>query len=392
MLVGVAAPAGGRVAKGLKARVVVGLLGTILHRANIVSSRTPIGLPRRARKFSKGVLILDPLSQAAVGAVVPQAIMKRQEIIRLTLVGALSGMAPDLDVFIRSDTDPLLFLEYHRQFTHALIFIPVGSLLCAAVFTQTFARGIPFLTVWLAACLGYATHGLLDACTTYGTLLLWPFSDARIAWNSIAVIDPLFTVPLVVGIIWGLVRRNVWAARVGLLWALCYLGVGLIQHDRAAAVGQALAADRGHSGVSVSAKPTLGNVLLWKVIYRHQGQFWVDAVRVGFGTRVYPGGSIPEFDPGLHLPWLDNASQQGRDLERFRWFSSDYLAMDTDNPLLVVDMRYSLLPNEIKGLWGIEFDPEASSQAHVRYRAQRSADAQRAGLLWAMLKGAEVPD
>jgi inner membrane protein len=335
---------------------------------------------------------LDPLSQAAVGAVVPQATMKRPELLRLTLVGALAGMAPDLDVLIRSDSDPLLFLEFHRQFTHSLLFIPLGSLLCALVFSRLFARGIPFLAVWLAAFLGYATHGLLDACTTYGTLLLWPFSDARIAWNNIAVIDPLFTFPLLIAIVWGLVRRSTWAPRIGLAWALIYLSVGLLQHNRAAAVGESLAVERGHEGVAVSAKPTLGNVLLWKVIYRHEGRFWVDAVRVGLDTRVYPGGSIAEFNAGADLPWLDSASQQARDLERFRWFSSDYLAMDTDNPLLVVDMRYSLLPNEIKGLWGIEFDPGADGDAHVRYRAQRSADSERARRLWAMLKGADAPD
>ena len=121
--------------------------------------------------------------------------MRHRNLARLTFIGALAGMAPDLDVLIRSNTDPLLFLEYHRQFTHSLLFIPLGSLLCALVFWKTIGRGINFSTVWLAAFLGYLTHGLLDACTTYGTLLLWPFSDARIAWNTIAVIDPLFTLP-----------------------------------------------------------------------------------------------------------------------------------------------------------------------------------------------------
>ena len=260
------------------------------------------------------------------------------------------------------------------------------------MFSALFARGIPFLAVWLAAFLGYATHGLLDACTTYGTLLLWPFSEVRIAWNNIAVIDPLFTLPLLFAIVWGLVCRSTWAPRIGLAWALIYLSVGLLQHNRAVAVGESLAVERGHEGMAVSAKPTLGNVLLWKVIYRHEGRFWVDAVRVGLDTRVYPGGSIAEFDASADLPWLDSASQQAGDLERFRWFSSDYLAMDTDNPLLVVDMRYSLLPNEIKGLWGIEFDPGADGDAHVRYRAQRSADSERARRLWAMLKGADAPD
>ncbi|MBT6039449.1 MAG: metal-dependent hydrolase [Halieaceae bacterium] len=332
---------------------------------------------------------MDPLSQAALGAVVPQVAMRHRDIARLTLVGALAGMAPDLDVLISSEQDPLLFLEYHRQFTHSLIFIPVGALLCALAFWKTIGRGIDFLTLWLASILGYLTHGLLDACTTYGTLLLWPFSDVRIAWNTIAVIDPLFTLPLLFGVLWGVFRQSVWAPRFGLVWAMAYLALSSFQHDRALAIGEGLAESRGHSVISVSAKPTLGNILLWKVIYRYEGQFWVDAVRVGVTAQVFPGGSVAAFDPRVHLTWLQPGSQQALDLERFRWFSNDYLAIDESDPFLVVDMRYSLLPNEIKGLWGIQFDPEADAMQHVSYQTQRSVDSGRAKRLWGMLRGDE---
>ena len=330
---------------------------------------------------------MDPLSQAVLGAVVPQATMRHRNLARLTLIGALAGMAPDLDVLIRSSSDPLLFLEYHRQFTHSLIFIPIGSLLCALVFWKTIGRGLNLSTIWIAAFLGYMTHGLLDACTTYGTLLLWPFSDARVAWNTIAVIDPLFTLPLLVGVLWGLARKSVWIPRLALCWALLYLTAGSLQHDRAVAVGEKLAQNRGHDGVSVSAKPTLGNLVLWKVIYRHQGQFWVDAVRVATDVQVYPGGSVAAFDPEVHLTWLPQDAQQRRDLARFRWFSNDYLAVDLQDPLLIVDMRYSLMPNEIKGLWGIKFNPDAGPDQHVSYEVQRSVDSARAKKLWAMLRG-----
>ena len=78
---------------------------------------------------------------------------------------------------------------------------------------------------------------------------------------------------------------------------------------------------------------------------------------------------------------------QAKDLERFRWFSNDYLAVDRDDTLLVVDMRYSHLPNEIKGLWGIRVDPNASVDEHVTWIARRSADSERFQQLWAMLKG-----
>ena len=115
------------------------------------------------------------------------------------MLGFLSGMAPDLDILIRSSTDPLLSLEYHRQFTHSLIFIPFGGLICALFLFVVFKKISPFnfKKTWLYCTLGYGTHGLIDACTSYGTLLFWPFSDIRIAWNNISIIDPLFTIPLI---------------------------------------------------------------------------------------------------------------------------------------------------------------------------------------------------
>ena len=145
---------------------------------------------------------MDPISQAALGAIAPQSAAHKTKrdslgLLRIGLIGALAGMAPDLDVLIQSSTDPLLQLEYHRQFTHSLIFIPVGAALCALAFWPFFKKHMSYQQIWLIATLGYGTHGLLDACTTYGTLLLWPFSDARIAWNTISVVDPKPTLVLV---------------------------------------------------------------------------------------------------------------------------------------------------------------------------------------------------
>ena len=76
--------------------------------------------------------------------------------------------------------------------------------LCGELFAR---RHLSFPRTWLYAALGFATHGLLDACTTYGTQLLWPFSDARIAWNVISIIDPLFTVPILLLVVFAAARR-----------------------------------------------------------------------------------------------------------------------------------------------------------------------------------------
>ena len=68
---------------------------------------------------------MDPLTQGVVGAALPQATRRKTQVGIAGAFGFVAGMAADLDVLIRSETDPLLFLEYHRQFTHSLIFVPV---------------------------------------------------------------------------------------------------------------------------------------------------------------------------------------------------------------------------------------------------------------------------
>ncbi len=131
---------------------------------------------------------MDPLTQGVLGATLAQSGSRRREAVVAGALGFLAGMAADLDVLIRSPSDPLLFLEYHRQFTHSLVFIPIGALICALALHALLGRRwqLQFGRSYYYCLLGYATHALLDACTTYGTMLLWPFSDARIAWNTIS--------------------------------------------------------------------------------------------------------------------------------------------------------------------------------------------------------------
>ncbi|HKK22182.1 MAG TPA: metal-dependent hydrolase, partial [Pseudohaliea sp.] len=241
---------------------------------------------------------MDPLTQGLAGAALPQAAVRGTGAATAGLQGFLAGMTPDLDVLIRSSEDPLLFLEYHRQFTHSLVIIPFGGALCALLLHPLFGRrrGLTPLTTWLCCTLGYATHALLDACTTYGTQLFWPFSDVRVAWNVVSIIDPLFSLPLALAV--GLAA---WTGRrgfavVGLCWALGYLGLGVLQREEARALGEALARERGHGPVAVVAKPSFANILVWKTVYRADGRFFVDAVRTGWAPLQCPGGSIAVLD------------------------------------------------------------------------------------------------
>ena len=321
---------------------------------------------------------MDPISQGALGAVASQVVPRPEKLRAVAFLGCIAGMAPDLDVFVNSSSDPLLFLEYHRQFTHALLFIPVGAALVALPLHPFVRRTLQFRQTYLACLLGYATHGLLDACTSYGTQLLWPFSDERVAWNNISIVDPLFTVPLLCLVILAAVLRRRALALAGLIWAIGYLLLGAVQHQRAEAAGAQLAAERGHQPHRLSAKAGFANLLVWKVVYEHDGRFYVDGIRAGPAVTVCPGASIARLDVRRDFPWLDPDSRQARDVERFRWFSDGYVAVDPRVPNRIVDMRYSMVPNTIDPLWGIELDPEAPPDRHVRYlEVQESRSEQR---------------
>lgn len=332
---------------------------------------------------------MDPLTQGALGAALPQATRKKSHVAVAGLLGFLAGMAPDLDIFIRSDVDPLIYLEYHRQFTHALIFIPVGGFLCALVFHWILGRRwqLTFAQTFLFCTLGYATHALLDTCTSFGTMLFWPFSYERFSWSVVSVIDPLFTVPILVLVVIAGLRKKPMLARIALAWAGIYLTAGALQHRSALVMGGEIAASRGHKPIRLEVKPSFGNIVVWKTIYETKDRYYVDAVRVGVGPRVFAGESILKLDKSRDLPWLDLTTTQANDIERFRWFSDDFLAKDPKYPNRIIDVRYSLMPNEVNALWSIELAPDAPSTAHARFLTHRSSSRENLGRLWRMVSG-----
>lgn len=337
---------------------------------------------------------MDPLSQGVLGAAASQSLSKRNEVLGASVLGFLSGMAADLDIFIRSDNDPLLFLEYHRQFTHSIIFMPVGALICACVFwlfAQIFIKHstLSFTRVYLYSLAGYATHGLLDSCTSYGTQLFWPFSDTRVAWNNISIIDPLFTLPLLVLTLIALLKHSRVAGLFAASYALLYLSLGLVQEQRAQDAAQQLAQSRGHKAVNLSVKPSFMNLIVWKSIYEFEGRYYVDAVRTFKTNSFYLGSSIAKLDIKRDFPWLDMGSQQAKDIKRFSWFSDQHLAVAADNRNRIIDMRYSMLPNKLDGLWAIELDKQANGNTHVRWTHTRNSSDRKENIakLWQMVKG-----
>ena len=329
---------------------------------------------------------MDPLSQGTVGAAFAQSVANKNNIFKIGFIGFLAGLTPDLDVLIKSSTDPILSLEYHRQFTHSLFFIPFGSLIFAILIFPFVKSSLSLKTVYFVSLLGYSTHGLLDACTSYGTQLFWPFSNERVSWNNISIVDPLFTIPILILLGVAIKTKKKIFSFFGIGWIIFYLSIGFVQYERAFSAAIELASKRGHSVERLTLKPSFGNLILWKSIYKYKETFYVDAIRTAQSSTWCLGETIRVFDYKYHLPDLDKESQQKKDIERFRWFSQDYLGYDKEKKI-VTDVRYSMIPNQIEPMWGLTIDEQRDVNEHATWWTSRNLDHNQLDLFIDMLKG-----
>ena len=305
---------------------------------------------------------MDPITHAALGASCSQAIFGKYNKNIPWKVGALAAMTPDLDIFIRLKNDPMSLEFWHRNFTHSLLFIPLGGIL-VALFFLCFSRYRRHWKVTLgAALLGYSTHGLLDALTSYGTVLLWPLSYIRISWDIISIIDPMFTIPLILGVAWSVIHQDQKGVLLGLLCASFILFFNNIQHQRALQRIQAFATQHKLRLTSIRALPELASSVNWRVIAKNNHCLVINQVHTPIlkSSSIMSVAQIPLFSS---IASSGTTSGQQQDLAIFSWFTDDYMVVAQQVPLILADGRYTMGNNPLYSLWGIEFLP---TKEHVK--------------------------
>lgn len=297
---------------------------------------------------------MDLITHALTGALVATSTAPKDKRRPAAIAGGVSACVPDFDVLIRSSTDPLLVLEYHRHFTHSLFFAPLGAALAMLILWPLLRRHLNGAALFFAALAGYISACLLDVCTSYGTHLLWPVLPHPVSLNLIAVVDPLFTLLVAMGLLLALRSQSRW--RFGLVAAVLYLGLGALQLHRAENIARQWAESR-FVPEKILVKPTLGNLLLWRVLLTEGDRVQVIAVRAGFfNQQVYVGDTAEIFDPAT---WnLPKNSRALRDIRRFAGLSEGYLTTIKDREGQIGDLRYAMLPTSAAPLWGIGVDTE----------------------------------
>mgnify|MGYP001169293573 FL=1 len=284
---------------------------------------------------------MDSVTQIVLGASIQGAMLGRWQGRKALIYGAALGTVPDLDVLIDYG-DAVADMTYHRGFSHSLFVLATLAALLTWLIRKRwpdagYSSGRLFATLALVLC----THPLLDSFTTYGTQLFWPLPMPPVAISSIFIIDPLYTLPLLLamlaGLVIGLGRSGLRWQYAGLLLSSLYLGSTLIGKQMADHHLQAALAQQGIQPQATFSTPTPFNTLLWRVMA-------VD------GDNYYEGlvGWL-DHEP-LNLIKLPTRASEARQAllespqdQRLRWFTGDRLRYDLiDGQWVATDLRLGM--------------------------------------------------
>ena len=282
---------------------------------------------------------MDSITQIALGAAVGHAVLGRQVGYRAALWGGICGTLPDLDVFI-SMGGPVADFTYHRSFSHSLFVLTLLTPIIAWLIpklhpgTAEHHRGWHWLVF-----LSLTTHPLLDSFTIYGTQLFWPLVETPVGFGNIFIIDPLYTLPLLIGVITALALRHrpILGQRfnqIGLVISTLYLGWSLVIQSHVKNIAEETLALQKQPSTALLVTPAPFNTLLWRIVamngsgYQEGFYSLLDKKRTIHFTQ-YPSDSYLLDDLQRHWP-----------VQRLQWFTKGfYKAQDLNGAITMTDLR-----------------------------------------------------
>lgn len=284
---------------------------------------------------------MDSVTQIVLGASIQGAMLGHWQGRKALIYGAALATVPDLDVLIDYG-DAVADMTYHRGFSHSLFVLAA----LAALLTWLIRKRWPdtgystnrlFATLALVLC----THPLLDSFTTYGTQLLWPLPMPPVAISSIFIIDPLYTLPLLlamlVGLAFGLGRSGLRWQYAGLLLSSLYLGSTLIGKQMADSHLQAALARDGITPQATFSTPTPFNTLLWRVM-AVDGDTYYEGLVGWLDHQPLTLTALP-----THASAASAALAGSPQDQRLRWFTANRLRYDLiDGQWVATDLRLGM--------------------------------------------------
>src|SRR5690606_13044869 len=286
---------------------------------------------------------MDSLTQIVLGAAVGEAVLGKKIGNKAMLYGAIAGTIPDLDVFVNSFTVTVSALEIHRGVTHSILF----SIFFAPIFGWLVSRFERYKNVkdwsWLFFwCL--LTHPLLDAFTTWGTQLFWPL-NIRVAFKTIFVIDPLYTVPFIVFLILAMFQKPTSRKRrfynnMGLILSTSYLAITLLLKWYTYTKFEEALMEQNIAYTQIDTRPTPMNTILWSANVATKDAFLIGSYSL-FDSQPIVFNSYPK-NHELIADFTDNVKMQRMISIAKQW----YLITEKNGELYFNDLRFGLLSME----------------------------------------------
>ncbi len=302
---------------------------------------------------------MDSITQATLGAAVGHLCWHNQIGRKAIFIGAAIGTIPDLDIVVYPFLDKVQQLYWHRGESHSVFFMLLGAIPTAWLLSRLFKeKELNFTLSCLGAFLIYSTHILIDVFTIYGTQLLAPISRKGFAFGNFFIIDPLFTLPLLIGLALAYLLKPPWSIRMnalGLVAVSCYAIWSLSM--------QTIAKDKFHvamdkSGYEIKRQLTSAGAFttfLWRNVAETS-----DGFLLGYWSLFDNPNQDIEFH---YIPKQAETIAAIRDTRKFRvveWFSKGWwcvMASDEDTAR-VVDLRFTEIPstrNQHHQLWNWPF-------------------------------------
>lgn len=316
---------------------------------------------------------MDSLSQIALGSAVAVGVMGRRTAVwKAATWGAIAGTLPDLDVVV-DHGDALLNMVLHRAESHALLYLTLFAPLLAWVVSRIHREGHLFWRWWLALWLVLFTHPLLDAMTVYGTQLLLPFTNRPYGVGSMFIIDPAYTLPLVVGVVAALRMKDTarglrWNA-VGLVLSTAYLAWSALAQGHVDLQARTSLRAQGIAAERVLVTPAPFQTLLWRVVALPDDP--ADPHFHEAYVSLFDGGRPVRFVAHPRGADLLAAHARTEPVARLSAFSQGFvkLSVTPDGQLRLTDLRMGQEPNYV-----FNFDlgpPDAAGTAPASQVSER---------------------
>lgn len=292
---------------------------------------------------------MDSITQILLGASCAAAVVPARHRRFALALGAVLGTLPDLDVLpLALVDDPIAKMTWHRSFSHSLlVLLPFGVLVWAAM-RRWSERVRERPRAWLVAILlALGTHPLLDAHTVYGTQLWWPLPVAPTMWSTLFIIDPLYTVPLLLGVVVAAFAKAPMLAGRALLLGLglstAYVGWSwFAKWQVETRLMPQLAAD-GLDAAPRFSVPTPFNTWGWRVVAMSDTGYTEYYATPFGGEPAYR--VVPVAEDRALLQAVGDVSDPAA---RLAWFAHGFVAAARDgDDIVVTDLRMGAAPDYV---------------------------------------------